>query len=1017
MNKLFTKIATLSVGLAMAIGVGVAIGGREARVANAASTTYTFTSKSWADSTNSWSSDNDGGQLTSGQGVQVTTGSTGAGAHTKNAINNISEIEFTYCTNASKGAGSISVTVGDNAAKTYSVTKTGGTTARTTTQTYSPVQSGVVTFTVTCTTNSIYIASIKITTAAQDYTVTYNGNGNTSGSVPTDSTKYPSSGTGTCTVLGNTGNLEKTDYNFIGWNTDKDATTAQYVAGNTFTVAGNTTLYAIWQETDHISPKSDLFNVFAGKTIDLRECVTYGGPGALSFSVDANEFVSIAVDGYTLNGNKEGGPVQITANKGSASTTLNVSCTPAPKVYTIVPQHNDETDSSTAFTTFSTQSYAYDSNAIESSSGSKIYNGAGNTIKIGTSSSAGSITISLKNIAQYVTSVVVNAKQYSSDSNKISITPSGGSAITADPDTNLGSTSTDYTFTVTGNSCKSFTLSTTNTKRAYINSISIYYGQIDPVAMTLTAANNKTTITSLSATLQLTATGYSDNAKTNPIAGLNFTYSSATEAVATVNSSGLVTPVATGTSVITARYSESLYATITIKVLLVSVDLVDSSSDLELGDEGAFTYSFSSESLKPATITSVVWSSNNDGVITVSSDGTFEAAATGSSTISVVVTDGDGYVYNTSKVFTVVDTKVNPTHISVTESSGVVAYIGTNSSLHITVLGDGDVPATNQNVNCVSSNSDILTVTSEGVITPVGRGTATVTITDEGGLCSAVLINVRVRRTVLGDAKVMGVLTAPSTATDASDISEYFVTQNDYDAPDSVIQSGGYTDRAGYFRIAASKSSGSISVEYSSLEISKIVVVGKHYSSGKADPTVSGALASNEFGNDDTEVTFTFSALVNSFELLASNGNQFCCKSITVYGKKTDESQSTKSQAVYSFEESYMHMEEYIGDETYNETRCTTNYTAAKAAFNELLPEQRTLFLENEAFADSAERLLKWAKANGDSLNSQKQFSSVANPILLASKNTSAVIIIVVISAISVAAIGGYFLFRKKKED
>ena len=36
MNKLFTKIASLSVGLAMAIGVGVAIGGKDTRRAEAA---------------------------------------------------------------------------------------------------------------------------------------------------------------------------------------------------------------------------------------------------------------------------------------------------------------------------------------------------------------------------------------------------------------------------------------------------------------------------------------------------------------------------------------------------------------------------------------------------------------------------------------------------------------------------------------------------------------------------------------------------------------------------------------------------------------------------------------------------------------------------------------------------------------------------------------------------------------------------------------------------------------------
>ena len=42
MNKFFTKVAALSIGLAMAIGVGVAVGGREARVAEAATSTIEF---------------------------------------------------------------------------------------------------------------------------------------------------------------------------------------------------------------------------------------------------------------------------------------------------------------------------------------------------------------------------------------------------------------------------------------------------------------------------------------------------------------------------------------------------------------------------------------------------------------------------------------------------------------------------------------------------------------------------------------------------------------------------------------------------------------------------------------------------------------------------------------------------------------------------------------------------------------------------------------------------------------
>lgn len=49
MNKLFLKVATLSVGLAMAIGVGAAVGSKEARVARADNYTYNGSSHNYGD--------------------------------------------------------------------------------------------------------------------------------------------------------------------------------------------------------------------------------------------------------------------------------------------------------------------------------------------------------------------------------------------------------------------------------------------------------------------------------------------------------------------------------------------------------------------------------------------------------------------------------------------------------------------------------------------------------------------------------------------------------------------------------------------------------------------------------------------------------------------------------------------------------------------------------------------------------------------------------------------------------
>lgn len=129
--------------------------------------TYTFTSKSWAATSGgvaaNWTSGKDGDQLTSGRGIQITTGASGANATSPISFSNVSSVVVTYSTNASKGAGSISVKVGTNTAHSQNVTKTGGTTDRTLTYDINPAETGNITLTVTCTTNSIYVKSVAIT--------------------------------------------------------------------------------------------------------------------------------------------------------------------------------------------------------------------------------------------------------------------------------------------------------------------------------------------------------------------------------------------------------------------------------------------------------------------------------------------------------------------------------------------------------------------------------------------------------------------------------------------------------------------------------------------------------------------------------------------------------------------------------------------------------------------------------------------------------------------------------------
>ena len=79
------------------------------------------------------------------------------------------------------------------------------------------------------------------------YTITYNGNEHTGGTVPTDNTPYPSGAS--VTVLGNQGNLVKTGHSFAGWNAAANGSGASYNAGSVFTIYANTILYAQWTPT------------------------------------------------------------------------------------------------------------------------------------------------------------------------------------------------------------------------------------------------------------------------------------------------------------------------------------------------------------------------------------------------------------------------------------------------------------------------------------------------------------------------------------------------------------------------------------------------------------------------------------------------------------------------------------------------------------------------------------------------------------------------------------------------
>lgn len=93
------------------------------------------------------------------------------------------------------------------------------------------------------------------------YTVTYDGNGSTGGTVPAP-VEYDKGAT--VTVAGNTGGLVKTGFDFAGWNTAANGSGTTYQGGATFAINANTTLYALWTaQSNKLSTPTNL------KTTDI----------------------------------------------------------------------------------------------------------------------------------------------------------------------------------------------------------------------------------------------------------------------------------------------------------------------------------------------------------------------------------------------------------------------------------------------------------------------------------------------------------------------------------------------------------------------------------------------------------------------------------------------------------------------------------------------------------------------------------------------------------------------------
>ena len=361
MNNLISKIVGVCLGLSLAtgVGVGVAAGNQEVKAVNAASDS---TSYSLVTSTS---------DLQTGKSYLITTGKTGSiysmSAATK--ANNRDVVSLTVSNSkVTRGSAALSVTLGGSSgAWTFATENYAGTAGylnatNTTSNNYLKVVANLDNYAkfsisfgasdnavITCTGKSsrhivMYNSGSSLIScytsgysdvylwkeagAATSFTVSYDANGATSGTVPVDNNTYSSGSQ--ATVLGNTGNLQKTGYTFSGWTYGGNT----YQQGDKITLSSSVTLAAKWYKNDSISAKQASYQMYTGASLVLSGCVTAEGDGALSFDVDTTQayIASYDAETYTVvaHSTNTGGPLTITAHKGAQTTTFTITVVTRP---------------------------------------------------------------------------------------------------------------------------------------------------------------------------------------------------------------------------------------------------------------------------------------------------------------------------------------------------------------------------------------------------------------------------------------------------------------------------------------------------------------------------------------------------------------------------------------------------------------------------------------------------------------------------------------------------------------
>ena len=229
---------------------------------------------------------------------------------------------------------------------------------------------------------------------------------------------------------------------------------------------------------------------------------------------------------------------------------------------------------------------------------------------------------------------------------------------------------------------------------------------VSPAADTLFAVGDS---------LQLTAEPFDANG--NPVQDATITWSSEDDAVATVDSNGLVTAAGNGTANITAAAGgASGTAAVTVSQVIVGMDVLPAATTFfSLGDTIRLVAAGVDANGHPGSNLTVTWMSENDAVAAVDSTGLVTAVGTGST--DVFATSGE---LRDSAGVTVTQLA---SQVRVTPAFDTLNAVGDTVRLSAVALDKNGNEVEDTDYIWSAPHTVVVTVDDNGLVTALGPGT------------------------------------------------------------------------------------------------------------------------------------------------------------------------------------------------------------------------------------------------------------------------------------------------------